>query len=108
MYRIIDNPSTGKTEKLLKYANEKKLVVYCVNAEALRNKAAYYGYNNLDIRTYRDLLESGCETNFVIDEAENFMRHCAFLLGKGRFVGYTLTAGIQNNPIEEVYKYENN
>lgn len=87
--RIIDGRCTGKTEKLLKIAEERHAAVVCANPYAMQYKSQQYGTNVTHFYSYNGFMESDNSTeNFVIDELENFI---TAVTRNPHFVGYTIS-----------------
>ena len=87
MYRIIDEPGSGKTGRLLLLAKENDGVIACSNPRALRIKAANYGITGIDFISYEDVINYHLEKPLFIDEVETFIKQQC----NRAFIGYTLT-----------------
>lgn len=87
MERIIEGRSCGKTKKLLQYAADNQVVVFCAIPGAIRTKAEAYGIFGLDIQPYENLTPD-FEDEYVIDEIELYFSH---ICRNGNLKGYTLS-----------------
>ena len=85
MKRFIDKTSTGKTRKLMEYANDNELVFVCRNPERAKQKAIKYGLTKLECASYADFLDGSDKC--AIDDLEDFLH---FTLGE-QIQAYTLT-----------------
>ena len=91
MKRIIDEPCTNKTYKLLQYAKENDAMVVCSNVSSMRNKALSYNIVGIDFISYYDFIHFGTEgKKYCIDELEDLVK---FLRWESDMVGYTITIG---------------
>ncbi len=91
MYRIIDDRSTGKTNKLMEQAKENDAVFVCSNPSSMRAKAEAYGISGLNFVSYTDFIHTFDPDihNYVVDELESFVK-CIFANGP-ELIGYTLS-----------------
>jgi len=74
-YKIIDEPGSGKTKKLMKRCYDEKAVFVCKNPEAMEVKAYAYGYNGLTIISYLDFLQDSSYkgNNVYLDDIDEFL-----------------------------------
>ena len=88
MIRIIDEPGSGKTIRLMGVAKDQDAIFVCSNPQATAYKAQKYGIQGLKFASYDEfstiLLHN---EKYVIDELENFT---SVAFGNG-FIGYTLS-----------------
>lgn len=87
MERIIDKRSTGKTRKLLEYAQANGANVVCANPNAMRRKAEAYGIYGLNFYTYSNFWADIVPGPIVIDEWES----CMTDYEPGYLIGYTIS-----------------
>lgn len=77
MKTIIRDRETGKARQLIEYAAENDAVIAAENPDAFRVKARSYGFPNVEIVSWNDVL---CDDlylphqKFVIHNADKFMR----------------------------------
>ena len=88
MIRIIDGRGTGKTTKLLSYAQRTGATVVCGNPRAMIEKAHSYDIKGLEFISYGEYVANKSMRNkkYVIDEAEMLLNFI-----NGECVGYSLT-----------------
>lgn len=88
MYRIIDERGTGKTSKLMRFAQENNAIIACSNPNAMYAKAERYGIIGLDFISYSDCFNHNYPKNamILIDELELYVKATNNDLG-----GYTLS-----------------
>lgn len=55
MIKIIGEPGSGKTKKLMEYCQEENVPLACKNPDAMRVKARAYGFK-IDIISYQEYL----------------------------------------------------
>lgn len=88
MTRIVDERSSGKTNRLMTIAKEQNAIFVCSNPKAMEYKAKQYGIEDLHFVSYSEfstlLLH---KEKYVIDELESFIIE-AF---GGELTGYTLS-----------------
>lgn len=87
MYRIIRGNCTGKTKELLEEAQKTGGIVASARPEALKEKAMFYGYGDVTIVHYDQVIGYCYQEPVYIDELENFVACCC----NHSFKGYTLT-----------------
>ena len=95
MIRIIDEKCSGKTKKLIEKAFETGGTIACKNVYSTRAKVVAYGFYNIKIISYFDLINkieeakntNGQLSNIYIDELEEFVN---LLLVNG-LAGYTMS-----------------
>ena len=93
MIRIIDEPGTGKTRKLIQIAKENNGIVVCEDPNLLREKAYSYGITGVDFLSYEEYFLPVHRDHMIdlkrpiyIDEISKFI-----LLYDRNFTGYTET-----------------
>ena len=94
MFRIIDEPGTGKTRKLIQIAKENNGVILCENPNLLREKAYSYGITGIDFLSFEEYFVPVHHDHMItlkdrpiyIDEISKFI-----LLYDKNFAGYTET-----------------
>ena len=77
MKTIIRDRETGKARQLIEYAAENNAVVAAENPDAFRVKARSYGFPNVEIVSWKDVLVDELylpHQKFVIHNADKFMR----------------------------------
>ena len=91
MKRIIDEPCTHKTYKLLMHAKETNSIVVCRNPGAMSQKARDYGIVGVDCIGFYDFAKGKIEgMKYCVDELEEFIR---YLYCNTECTGYTITIG---------------
>ena len=94
MCRIITSRGMGKTKQLMSEAYANNGIFVCQNARHMREKAAAYGFNHLNIMSFEDFISNIKEypvhyaeditvkgyrdvegRRFYIDELEGFVNH---------------------------------
>ena len=90
MIRIIDEPSSGKTSRLMLLAKENNATFVCGNPNAMKVKAQAYGLADINFISYHDFVTTYDEGNFVIDELELFVKS---IMGDNQLIAYSLTTG---------------
>ena len=89
MKRIIDEPCTHKTYKLLLHAKETGSTIVCKNPSAMHNKALDYGIIGVDCVGFYDFIKDKIENKkYCIDELEEFI---SYLYCEKECTGYTIT-----------------
>ncbi len=75
MIKIIGARNTGKTKQLLEAANKMQGTVLAENKEALKVKANSYGFYDVNIINYQDLIDGNYYYGqpFFIQKAELFL-----------------------------------
>ncbi len=75
MIKIIGARNTGKTKQLLEAANKVQGTVLAENKEALKVKANSYGFYDVNIINYQDLIDGNYYYGqpFFIQKAELFL-----------------------------------
>ena len=89
MYRILDKRGSGKTMRLMEVAHDEGATIVCAYPNNFRQKAQYYGYNNLDFIDYYTYLHGtgiNNKTKYLIDEPEFLVRELP-----GTVIGYCQT-----------------
>ena len=86
MIRIIDEPGTGKTHKLIQIAKENNGVILCEDPNLLREKAYSYGITGVDFLSYEEYFVIDLNRPVYVDEISKFI-----LLFDRNFAGYTET-----------------
>jgi len=77
MKTIIRDRETGKARQLIEYAAENNAVIAAENPEAFRVKAKSYGFPNVEVVDWNDVLVDELylpHQKFVIHNADKFMR----------------------------------
>jgi len=77
MKTIIRDRETGKARQLIEYAAENNAVIAAENPDAFRVKASSYGFPNVEIISWNDVLTDKLYLpyhKFVIHNADKFMR----------------------------------
>ena len=92
MFRIIDEQGSGKTSRLMLLAKENNATFVCANPRAMEYKAAAYGLEGIRFISYHDFVTSYEESNYVIDEVEDFFKAT---MGKNELIGYTITVNTE-------------
>ena len=74
MIKVIGEPGSGKTKKLMEYCQQENANFACKNPEAMRVKAHAYGFN-INIISYYDYLNSTeyNKNNTYIDDIDEFL-----------------------------------
>jgi len=89
MKRIIDEPCTNKTYKLLLHAKETNSIVVCRNPSAMLQKALAYNITGINCISFYDFAK--CKVygkKYCIDELEEFIK---YLYSETECTGYTIT-----------------
>ena len=77
MKTIINGRETGKARQLIEYAAENNAVIAAENPDAFRVKAKSYGFPNVEVVDWNDVLVDELylpHKKFVIHNADKFMR----------------------------------
>lgn len=76
MIKIMGEPGSGKTRKIMERCFSEKAAFVCKNPEAMEVKAHSYGFQGLEIISYNDfLLNSNFnENNAYLDDIEEFLK----------------------------------
>ena len=91
MKRIIDEPCTHKTYKLLLYAKETSSVLVCRNPGAMNQKARDYGIIGVDCISFCDFARGKIRgVKYCIDELEEFINYlyCFFSSHKSFYFNF--------------------
>lgn len=56
--QIIGSRGIGKTKALIELASKNNGIIICQNATHMREKAKAYGYDNVKIISYRDVIDN--------------------------------------------------
>lgn len=91
MYRVIKPRGTGKTKELMIKALEESIypVILCANPSSMRRKAEAYGIIGIDFKGYDEFHSLSDDTDYYIDELENFVKY--YFSENGKLRGYSLT-----------------
>ena len=90
MLKIIDGCGTGKTRKIIEYAQQNNAIVVCANPLGMEQKARAYEIYNVQFISYKDFIRIYDPDihSYVIDEIDNFVEE---IIQGPTLIGYTLT-----------------
>lgn len=75
MIKIVGEPGSGKTRKLMTLCQEEGATFVCKNPEAMVVKAHAYGLNDINIVSYLEFLQTAKynQYNCYLDDIEEFL-----------------------------------
>lgn len=84
---------TGKTKELFETAKQNDAIIITSNKKSLNVKAESYGYYNLKIIDYEDLVNSNYNlgTNFLVHNADSFLKWICKEHYNLNLIGFTAT-----------------
>ena len=73
--KVIGEPGSGKTKKIMELCANEKASFVCKNPEAMRVKAHAYGFDNLTILSYGEFITSSHfeRNNVYLDDIDEFL-----------------------------------
>lgn len=76
MKKIIGEPGSGKTKKLMALCQQENATLVCKNPEAMLVKAHAYGYKNINIISYYNFLKTSTynQNNAYLDDIDEFLQ----------------------------------
>lgn len=92
MTSIIGSRASGKTEKLMEWANENNAIIICANPQHFLTIARMKGFSNVRFASYNELFNNDYSKETIyIDEMAKCMEYYIKYYTDNNFVGYTLT-----------------